>query len=123
MVFDPDESGDSMLQGFTMMTPGDLPNCIPARSLSDNMESQRVVTGKMRSQEMSSGGSEEALVKAYTAVQFGNKANSSDAYDVGLKPEVGSFVDNGQGSYDHTRPPELYENANEPLEDPNNDDD
>ena len=101
-----------MCRGFTVMSPEELPNCQPSRSLSDNMESQRTITGKMRTVNFSNDGGDESKVKAYTEVQFGRKALESDAYDEGLPEKVGDFKDDGLSVFDNHAPPEMYKSAN-----------
>ena len=114
-AFDPDESDECTEAGFVMITPSDIPSCIPSRSLCDNMESQRHVTGFMRTQNMDSLGTEEGHVTAYSGVQFGVKAGASDAATVGLDEPKAAFRDNGMDEFDNHQAKELYKSANGPM--------
>lgn len=75
------------------------------------MESQNVVTGAMRTENMSRNGLNEGRVTAYDAVQFGNKAGSQDANSTGI-PKAGNLKESGQGSYDSSQPKNIYDDAN-----------
>lgn len=115
-AFDPDESDDAGQQGFTSMSPLEIPNAFPSRSLSDSMESRRVITGEMRTRNMSNDGNDETKVTAYSDVQFGRKALSNDGFK--YFPEVGDYKKSGEGEYDNHQAPELYKSANGPMDIP-----
>jgi hypothetical protein len=95
--FDPDTSSDCGQRGFTSCDPDDLPTDIPSRALCDNIDGKSEVTGKMRSDNFGVGASASisSRLKAYSDVQFGNKAGSMDAEDSGM-PDVGNYKNNGQ---------------------------
>lgn len=95
--FDPDASKDACVRGFTSCDPDDLPAEIPSRSLADNLNGKKEVTGAMRTAAFGRFGDKnvESKVHAYKSVQFGNAAGSQDAEDDNI-PDVGDYTDNGQ---------------------------
>jgi hypothetical protein len=98
MAFDPSTSADAMEQGFTTCEIEDLPVGLPSRSLADNLyQSEDFPTAEMRTRAFA-GLSIADRVVAYPEVQFGNKAGSSDARDVGVV-DVGDYTDGGLGKF------------------------